>query len=164
MRIFFAILTGATSFITLQAFAYPNIGDKVTWSGEFQKVDGTSYKIQITKEVVAFNDKDKIWKVKVEAQLGDQKTADTFETKDLYSPQQYQNLISHCAEQGGHVEELKLNLGTFKTCRLTNTTPEGVLVEKWWGDMPFGVISKTTRDLRGLALQNPDIRTVLVGL
>ncbi len=147
-----------------QALAYPSVGDKVTWSGEFQRVDGTSYNIQITKEVIAFNKKENTWKVKVDAVMGSEKSSDTFESKDLYSPDQYQNLLSDCTNKGGSIEDLKLSIGTYKTCKLSTTTEDGTLVEKWWGDIPFGVISKTTKDSGQVAKQNPELKAVLIGL
>lgn len=150
--------------ISSQALAYPSVGDKVTWSGQFQRIDGTSYKIQITKEVVAFQEKENIWKVKVDAVMGSESSSDIFESKNLYSPSQYKALLSDCTNQGGLIEDLKLNIGTYKTCKLSTTLEDGTLVEKWWGDIPFGVISKTTKDSGQLAKQNPALKTVLVGL
>lgn len=151
-------------FLGSSAFAYPDVGDKVTWSGAFQRVDGTSYNIQITKEVLSFNKDQHSWKVKVDAVLGDQKTSDVVEVKDLYSPDQYKALLGDCAKKGGSIEDLKLNLGTYKTCKLSTVTEDGTRVEKWWGDIPFGVISKTTRDSGKMTAQNPELKAVLVGL
>jgi len=157
-------LSAFVLFSSLQAFAYPSVGDKVTWSGEFQRIDGTSYNIQITKEVIGFDKKESSWKVKVDAIMGEEKSSDIFESKDLYSPSQYKALISDCASKGGAIEDLKLNIGTYKTCKLSTTTEDGTLVEKWWGDIPFGFISKTTKDSGQLAKQNPALKAVLVGL
>lgn len=150
--------------LTSLAGAYPAVGDKVTWSGDFRKKDGTSYKIQITKEVISYDKSSKAWKVKIDALLGADKSSDTFETADLYSPEQYKDLMANCATKGGSLEDLKLEIGTYKTCKLSTTTADGTLVEKWWGDMPFGVISKTTRETGNLVSSNPDIKTVLKGL
>lgn len=157
-------LAAFTLFASIQAFAYPSVGDKVTWNGEFQRVDGTSYNIQITKEVVAFNKKENTWKVKVDAVMGSEKTSDVFESKDLYSPSQYKALLADCTNQGGVIEDLKLNIGTYKTCKISTTTEDGTLVEKWWGDIPFGVISKTTKDSGQVAKHDPELKAVLVGL
>ncbi|MDG0816686.1 hypothetical protein [Bdellovibrio svalbardensis] len=151
-------------FSTTHALAYPSVGDKVTWSGEVQRVDGTSYSIQITKEVIEHDKKDNKWKVKVDAIMGAEKTSDIFESNELYSPSQYKNLLAGCTSKGGTIEDLKLSIGTYKTCKLTTTSEDGTLVEKWWGDIPFGVISKTTKDSGQVAKQNPALKSILVGL
>lgn len=147
-----------------QAMGYPAIGDKVTWSGELQQSDGFIHKVQITKEVLAFDKDKKLWTIKVEALLGTQKTSEVFEIENLYSPEQYKDLMSKCVSKQGILEELHLDVGTYKTCKLSSTTPGGTRVEKWWGDLPFGIVSKTTLERESIDHHAPDIRTVLIGL
>lgn len=149
--------------LPLGTWAYPAVGDKVTWSGNLKRVDGTDYNIKITKEVVAFDAKESSWKIKVDAIMGQQKSSDIFITKDLYSPKQYKELLANCTSKGGSLESLKLDIGEYQTCKLTTMAEDGTRIEKWWGDIPFGVISKTTRD-SGQVAQTPELKAILTGL
>ncbi|WP_413584507.1 hypothetical protein [Bdellovibrio sp. HCB274] len=133
----------------LTALAYPNIGDKVTWSGTFKDTQGKTTEIQITKEVVGFNSDNKHWKVKKHTKVGDESASETIETLDLFTPEKYKQVLENCEKQGGVIETLETNPGKYKTCKTSTTDTSGVVIEKWWGDIPFGIVSKSTRGPSG---------------
>lgn len=157
--IYFTFVTLSSAFV----HAYPNIGDKVTWSGEFKTADGGNSEVHITKEVVGFNSDSKIWKVKIETKVGKESLTETIETADLFTPQKYTQVLKDCEAQGGVIETLETNPGKYKTCKLS-TTEDGIVIEKWWGDIPFGIVSKATRAPTGLANSESPLKVATRGL
>lgn len=145
--------------LTSQAFCYPAIGDKVTWSGTMKNALGESSDVQITKEVIDFNYKSKLWKVKVHTQIGENSSDEILDIAELFTPERYQEVLKNCELRGGVIEEVSTNPGKYKTCKTRTITDDGVTIEKWIGDLPFGVVSKTTQDQTGIA-QSP-VRGVL---
>jgi hypothetical protein len=145
-------------------FAYPSVGDKVTWTGQIHLVDGSSRELKVTKEVTSFDKESKQWHVKVNTSVGDKNHIEEFLLKDLYSPTAYKEVMANCQKNGGAVEELKFSIGTYKTCKISSTMEDGTFVERWWGDIPFGVVSKNTRDMGTQISQDSETKTALVGL
>ncbi len=143
--------------------AYPSIGDKVTWSGDFINTAGVISEIQIIKEVVAYNQDTKIWTVKINTKVGTESSTETIETGDLFTPAKYSELLTHCKKNGGVLETLETNPGKYKTCK-TTTTENGVVIEKWWGDIPFGIVSKATRAPTGMKPVDSPLRVAVQGL
>ncbi|WP_413581858.1 hypothetical protein [Bdellovibrio sp. HCB288] len=142
----------AFTFVMLSGFAamaYPNVGDKVTWSGNFKDTQGVTTEIHITKEVVGFNSDTKQWKVKKHTKVGKEDATETIEVADLYNPEKYKEVLENCEKQGGVIETLETNPGKYKTCKISTTDSSGVVIEKWWGDIPFGIVSKSTRGPSG---------------
>lgn len=140
--------------LTSQAFSYPAIGDKVTWSGTMKNALGESSDVQITKEVIDFKHHSKLWKVKVHTQIGKESSDEVIEVAELFTPERYQDILKNCELHGGVIEEVSTNPGKYKTCKTRTITSDGMLIEKWIGDIPFGVVSKTTQDQAGIA-QSP---------
>lgn len=144
-------------------FAYPNIGDKVQWTGVVSQPNGGSTEVKISKEVISFDKKTSKWTVKYEATMGAETTTKLIEEEDLFSPKRYKEIIAQCTSQGGVLEKVKAPAGTYETCKITTTTSEGTLVEKWWGNIPFGVVSKNTRAPNAGGTK-PDLNSVIAGL
>ncbi|WP_413574842.1 hypothetical protein ACLVWU_11445 [Bdellovibrio sp. HCB290] len=136
-------------FTALGAGAYPSIGDKVTWSGTFKDTQGKTSEIKITKEVISFNSDSKQWKVKKDTKVGDETVTETLETADLFTPDKFKEVLKTCVQQGGVIETLETNPGKYETCKTSTTDARGVIIEKWWGDIPFGIVSKSTRGPSG---------------
>lgn len=149
-------------FLSSACLAYPDVGDRVSWTGEIVSSRGEKQSIHITKEVLSKN-ADSQWKVKISATVGSQKTEQTTLVRDLFTPEQYKSLMTSCQNNGGVVEKLSAPAGTYDTCKLTNILPDGTLVERWWGDIPFGVVSKSTRTA-GTSTHNPDVNSIVAGL
>ncbi|MEK2688377.1 hypothetical protein [Bdellovibrio sp. GT3] len=125
--------------------AYPNIGDKVTWSGNIKTATGNTSEVQITKEVIGFNSSSKLWKVKVHTKLGSESLSETIESADLFTPEKYKETLANCQKNGGTIETLQTTPGKYETCKLSTTNEDGTIIENWWGDIPFGIVSKETR-------------------
>jgi hypothetical protein len=154
------------TFVTLgSAFvhAYPNIGDKVTWSGDFKTADGNNSEVHITKEVVGFNSKSKIWKVKIDTTVGTESLSETIETADLFTPEKYKQVLKECEAHGGVIETMETSPGKYKTCKIS-TTEDGIVIEKWWGDIPFGIVSKATRAPTGIVNNDSPLKVATRGL
>ncbi|WP_413557427.1 hypothetical protein [Bdellovibrio sp. HCB209] len=155
------------TFVTLTSLfakAYPSIGDKVTWSGDFKNAEGKSSEIHITKEVIAFEKSTKTWKVKINTKIGDETLAETIETADLFSPDKYKETLASCEKNGGVIETLETNPGKYKTCKISITNADGVIIEKWWGDIPFGIVSKATKVPPTVANSEAALRVAAQGL
>jgi hypothetical protein len=131
-----------TSFIVQ---AYPMVGDKVQWKGSIKLKSGDITPVHIQKEVVKFDHSSKKWTIKYTATVGDKVTTEFLETADLYSPEKHKQMIATCKDQGGVIEKVTAPAGTYDTCKLTSKA-DGMVVEKWWGDIPFGVVSRNTTD------------------
>lgn len=159
-----AILFTFVTLASLFANAYPDIGDKVTWSGDFKTADGKTSEIRITKEVVGFEKSSKIWKVKIDTKLGEEILTETIESADLFSPAKYKELLASCEKNGGVIETLKTNPGNYKTCKISTTNEDGIVIEKWWGDIPFGVVSKATKVPTNVANSESALRVATKGL
>ncbi|WP_413293539.1 hypothetical protein ACLSU7_00380 [Bdellovibrio sp. HCB185ZH] len=156
----------AFTFVTLgslQAMAYPSVGDKVTWSGDFKTAEGVASEVQIIKEVVAYNKDTKVWTVKINTRVGQETSTQTIETADLYTPAKYSAMLTQCKDKGGVLETLETNPGKYKTCKIT-TTENGVVIEKWWGDIPFGIVSKATRAPTGVNGNDSPLNVATRGL
>lgn len=160
MKLFGAFLI----LLSSQCYAYPSVGDKVTWNGTVNMVDGTKEEIQITKEVLKFDVQSKKWTVKYEAKVGNDRTSNISEVEELYSPKRYAEILEKCESNGGVREDISTNVGTYKTCKQTSIGADGSIVEKWWGNMPFGVVSKKTQDAKSQIAKRPDMNSIMTGL
>ncbi|MGE5084786.1 MAG: hypothetical protein ACM3MG_00695 [Bacillota bacterium] len=157
MRYFLLSLILASS----QAFAYPSVGDKVTWSGTLKNPLGESSEVLITKEVIDFNQDTKHWKIKIQTHIGKESSEEIVDVADLFTHERYENILKNCESQGGVIEEVITNPGKYKTCKTRTITEDGILVEKWMGDIPFGVVSKSTQEQAGVASSKSPVRNIL---
>lgn len=143
------------------SFAYPHIGDKVQWEGNIKARAGQVTPVKITKEVVSYNEKSKKWTVKYVAAVGDNVTTEFQETDELYTPSKHKQMLSSCRDNGGSLEELTAPAGKYDTCKITTKTADGTVIEKWYGDIPFGIVGRTTADAGN---PNPDLNAIVRGL
>ncbi|NUN05539.1 MAG: hypothetical protein HUU57_07240 [Bdellovibrio sp.] len=130
-------------------FAYPNVGDRVEWRGVAQIQNQSPQPLVISKEIIAFDPRQSLWSVQYKVTLGAKTESKVLEERDLYTPAHFKKVLATCADQGGILEDLETTVGSYKTCKLTAKLSDGTLVEKWWGDIPFGVVSKNTRSPAG---------------
>ncbi|MGZ3770562.1 MAG: hypothetical protein ACXVCP_13325 [Bdellovibrio sp.] len=146
--------------------AYPNVGDKVKWEGMISLVDGTQTSVKIVKEVQKYNAETKKWTVKFETTFGKESTSiQTTEVDDLFNPDKYKDILSNCTSKGGTIEQFTAPAGTYETCKMTTVTEDGVVVEKWWGNIPFGIVSKATKDTRNTKpTKTADYKSVIADL
>lgn len=144
--------------LTSLAQAYPHIGDKVQWTGSLQLKTGTIAPVHITKEVVGFNGTSKKWRVKYVAAVGDKITTEFIETADLYTPDKHKKTISACTDQGGVLEDVSTSIGKYRTCKLTTKLSSGMVIDKWWGDIPFGIVVRNTTDFG--EVETPDLNAI----
>ncbi|AHZ84848.1 hypothetical protein AB1A81_10615 [Bdellovibrio bacteriovorus] len=159
-----SLLATFTTVFASAALAYPNVGDKVSWTGTLSTVNGETNAVKITKEVIGHDEKKNSWKIKIEAVVGTDTSSETIEISDLYSPEKYKALIADCEKNGGTLEKLSAPAGTYDTCKMSMTMADGTLVERWWGDIPFGVVSKNTRDSGKMPISKPDLNSIIAGL
>ncbi|WP_253721008.1 DUF333 domain-containing protein [Bdellovibrio bacteriovorus] len=155
------------SSFSLQAWAYPSVGDKVQWTGTVQQRDGTQKSVRIVKEVVKFDKDTKKWTVKYEATMGNDVVSEHLEVTDLYSPERFKQILANCVTNGGILEKVEAPpAGTYDTCKMTTKNADGSIVEKWWGNIPFGVVSKSTKAVvKGKKLADiPDLQSIVAGL
>lgn len=146
------------------AFAYPTIGDKVEWAGTIDKLDGTSIEIKVVKEVLAHDTVTGKWTVQKDVTIGSETTHETKTEDALYSNEQYQKTIATCEANSGKLEEITVPAGTFKSCMLTTVAPDGTVDEKWWGDVPFGVVRKNLTEVNKASTTKLDLIAIINGL
>ncbi|MGZ3774434.1 MAG: hypothetical protein ACXVCY_11275 [Pseudobdellovibrionaceae bacterium] len=151
-------------FYGLQTYAYPNVGDKVKWEGNISLIDGSTTPVQIVKEVLKYNPQAKKWTVRYQATIGKNTSTEINEVDELYSPEKFKTLLAECTSHGGVLQKFKAPAGTYETCKITTTNSEGVVVEKWWGDIPFGVVSKATKDSRDFKDKKIDPTSLIADL
>lgn len=96
--------------------------------------------------------------------MGAETITETQEVSELFSPDTYKKLMGSCETQGGVLEKVTTPAGTYDTCKTTIKEPNGRIIEKWWGDIPFGVVSKNTRGGLNEGAQAPNIESVTAGL
>lgn len=153
----------AISLSTLHAEAYPSVGDKVSWTGEINR-NGETLGVKITKEILSRDEQSHLWKIRIDASIGGENNSHIVETKDMYTPEKFKSIIADCVRNGGKLEKLKAPAGTYNTCKMSTTLNDGTLIERWWGDIPFGVVSKSTRDSGKLPISKPDLDSIIAGL
>lgn len=158
------LLVSLTILMTSATHAYPNVGDKVSWTGTLSTLNGVINPVKITKEVISQDSKKNLWKVRIEATVGKEKTSEVLELKELYSPTNFKSILAECEKNGGTREKLTAPAGTYDTCKMSMTTADGTLVERWWGDIPFGVVSKNTRDTGKTPAPKSDLDSIIAGL
>lgn len=157
------LLATATFLSTLHAWAYPSVGDKVSWTGELNR-NGETLDVKITKEILSRDDKSNLWKIRVEASIGGENNTHVIEARDMYTPEKFKTIITDCVRKGGKLEKLSAPAGTYNTCKMSTTLADGTLIERWWGDIPFGVVSKNTRDSGNPKISKPDLDSIIAGL
>ena len=153
----------AISLSALHAEAYPSVGDKVSWMGEINR-NGESLDVKITKEILSHDEKNNLWKIRIDASIGSENNSHIVETSDMYTPDQFKGIIADCVRKGGKLEKLNAPAGSYNTCKMSTTLADGTLVERWWGDIPFGVVSKSTRDSGKIPVAKPDLDSIIAGL
>lgn len=146
------------------SFAYPSIGDKVKWEGSINLLDGTVTPVQIVKEVLNYNSENKKWTVKYQATLGSETSTETTEVDSLYTPADFKTLLDQCTSKGGVLEKFTAPAGTYETCKMVSTNSDGVTVEKWWGNIPFGIVSKSTKDPRNNKTKKANLNSIIADL
>lgn len=161
----FATCISTLSFLFVSvSFAYPNVGDKVRWEGTINLIDGSTTPIKIVKEVLKHDPETKKWTVKYETTLGNDVSSEFSEVDELFSPEKFRELVTNCTANGGTLQSFKAPAGTYETCKITTVNSEGVTVEKWWGNIPFGIVSKATKDFRNGKTKKPDLRSIIADL
>lgn len=159
-----ALLIALISLSTSAAFAYPSVGDKVEWTGTIDRLDGTSSEVKVIKEVLAHDTVTGKWTVKKDVTIDSQTTSETKLEDSLYSSEQYQQTIASCVANAGKLEEITVPAGTFKSCMLTTIGTDGSVDEKWWGDVPFGVVRKNMTEVNKGATTKLDLNSIINGL
>lgn len=139
---FSKLVAAAVLLSSTFAFGYPAVGDKVTWSGSEDKLDGTSTPVSATKEVTTWNTETHKWTVKFDMTKGEESNSKEFVTSCLWSPEDWVMMAEMCAEKGGTMEDLTVGTGTYSSCRMTVTADDGRVIKTWMGDVPFGLIKK----------------------
>ncbi|MBO9668464.1 MAG: hypothetical protein J7501_16820 [Bdellovibrio sp.] len=145
------------------AFAYPTLGDKVEWTGAEVKLDGTSTPITVTKEVTKWDDATMMWTVKVDMTKGDQTSTKEVMTKCLWSPESWTMMKENCVMEGGTLESVTVDAGTYDSCRMNTVSDDGSVTKKWWGDVPFGLIKKEMTDVKAGTKTTVGIKTITPG-
>jgi hypothetical protein len=149
---------------TSYAFAYPAVGDKVEWAGTIDRLDGTSSQVKVVKEVLSHDTVTGKWTIKKDVTINSETTSETKLEDSLYSPEQYQQTIASCEANSGKLEEITVPAGTFKSCMLTTISTDGSVDEKWWGDVPFGVVRKNLTEVNKGATTKLDLNSIINGL
>lgn len=140
------ILMTLTFIASLSAHAYPEVGDTVQWKGEVKSLDGTSMPLTIKKEITRYDSATKLWHIKTLTKVGAKETVDTKEVADVFTPDRYKEIMKTCVEKGGRIEKITTTTGSYDTCKSTLTTTDGFQIVQWWGDLPFGIVTKNTKD------------------
>ena len=158
------VLSAFVVLSTSSVFAYPTVGDKVEWTGTIDKLDGTSTEIKVVKEVLSHDTHTGKWTVKKDVTVGSKTSSETKVEDALYSAEQYQKTIDSCEANSGKIEEITVPAGTFKSCMLKTTGMDGTVDEKWWGDVPFGVVRKNLTEVNKAAANKLDLDSIINGL
>ncbi len=140
------ILMTLTVLASLSAGAYPEVGDTVQWKGEVKSLNGSSMPLTIKKEITGYDSGNKLWQIKTLTKVGSKETTETKHIADVFTQDRYKEIMRTCVEKGGRLEKITTNTGTYETCRSTLTTTDGVQIVQWWGDLPFGIVTKNTKD------------------
>ncbi|MNK86841.1 hypothetical protein D3C87_1067620 [compost metagenome] len=159
-----SLFAAVAFFFTAYAFAYPAVGDKVEWAGSIDRLDGTSTEIKVVKEVLGHDTVTKKWTIKKDVTINSETTSETKLEDSLYSPEQYQQTIANCESNSGKIEEITVPAGTFKSCMLTTIGSDGTVDEKWWGDVPYGVVRRNLTEGTKGATTKLDLNSIINGL
>jgi hypothetical protein len=157
--LFFALV-----FLPTTSWAYPTVGDKVEWAGTIETQGGTTTQVKVVKEVLSHDTITGKWTVKKDVTIDSKTTSETKLEDSLYSPEQYQQTIASCEANAGKLEEITVPAGTFKSCMLTTIGTDGTVDEKWWGDVPFGVVRKNLTEVNKGATTKLDLNSIINGL
>lgn len=135
----------------VETLVYPQIGNKVEYSGTIQLEDGSSLPYTKSLEITSFDEILKEWVIAEEVSVDQTKSTDTDDAdeKDLYTHAKYQTLIQTCVGAGGVIEKIKVAAGEFDTCKMTMSEMDDTVIETreiWYGDVPFGVVKSISHD------------------
>ena len=157
-----SLLAAAVAFTASFAMAYPSVGDKVEWTGSIAYSNGTSVPVQITKEVVSYNDSTKKWTVKEDKTVGSVTETETEEESNLFDSARYARIIIECIGKGGTLEDITVAGGTFSTCGYSVTDDDEVK-QKWIGDVPFGLVKFIETDKEDGEVKSLELSSITLG-
>lgn len=126
------------------AFAFPAVNDSVTFDGNYTQA-GNAYPLTLTNSIKSFNAQTSQFLVsEVQTLAGQTQSQDSLVNQDdLISSAQVQSLIANCQAQGGALETVATQAGSFDTCRLSQQGEDGGLQTYWFANVPFGLAKYT---------------------
>ncbi|QDK46360.1 hypothetical protein DOM22_14885 [Bdellovibrio sp. ZAP7] len=160
---FSKVIAAAVLLSSSFAFAYPTVGDKVSWKGAEDKLDGTSTPLMATKEVTKWDMGTHKWTVKFDMTKGDQTTTEEYMASCLWNPDEWAMLMANCVEKGGTMEDVTVTTGTYNACRMTVTADDGRVIKTWMGDVPFGLIKKEITNVTEGTKTHMELETITPG-
>jgi hypothetical protein len=129
-------------FLTLNAFAYPDLGDRAELVGDTLTRNGEESPLEITTELLAYDQSSQRWEVGIFELRNGRKKARVEMQSALFTPRLYQEMIEKCRERGGRRETITVAAGAFEVCHLLTAVTLDLTEETWYGNVPFGVVKK----------------------
>jgi hypothetical protein len=133
-------------FVSLPAFGYPALGDRVAYKGETLVRGGEMRPLEVTKEVTGYNENTRQWQVKVTETRNGETSIRTEAHAELFGPGNYDQMIGLCEKEGGRKESLVVPAGKFTVCHILTAVNPDLMEETWYGDVPFGEVRKIETD------------------
>lgn len=134
----------ATAILSISAFAFPTVGDRVTFNGTFTSAQGSANFMQ-DLELSAFDKASNKFTMKIAITLpnGEIKEEEKqVDTSELMSEETINTIMSVCDSQGGKLEKITVVAGEFETCKIDH----GDGNVSWLGKVPFGVVKERSVD------------------
>lgn len=134
----------ATAILSATAFAFPAVGDKVTFNGTFTSAQGSANFMQ-DLELSAFDEATQKYTMKIALTLpnGEIKEEEQqVEKNDLLTEESVTAIMAVCETEGGKLEKISILAGDFEACKID----KGNGNITWLGKVPFGILKERTVD------------------
>jgi len=142
-----SVLLILAALVSSPAFAFPAVGDKVTYSLDDGAVSG-SITLELSAYDAATGNFSKLTVITVGSTVST--TSTTLNRADLLSSDQVNSILTNCDLIGGQLEQVTVAAGTFQTCKVEQD--DGGYMNL--GAVAFGVV-------RGETVEEDGTRTLI---
>jgi hypothetical protein len=128
--------------LAVNAFAYPEIGDRAELTGDTLTRNGEITPLEINTELLGYDQSSQQWEVGIQELRSGERRSRTEKQAALFTPKLYQEMMKNCRQRGGRVEKITVAAGTFDVCHMLTAVTLDLTEETWYGNVPFGVVKK----------------------
>lgn len=128
--------------LAVNAFAYPEIGDRAELAGDTLTRNGEITPLEVTTELLDYDQSSQEWEVGILELRNGVHRYRLEKQAALFTPRLYQEMMKNCRRRGGRVEKITVAAGTFEVCHMLTAVTFDLTEETWYGNVPFGVVKK----------------------
>jgi hypothetical protein len=104
--------------LTVNAFAYPTIGDRAELVGDTLTRNGEIISLEVITELLGYDQSSQEWDVGIHELRNGERRSRAEKQAALFTPKLYEEMMKNCRQRGGRVEKLTVAAGTFEVCHM----------------------------------------------